>query len=135
MTITLGLAAYGVTLPHRYLGLVVTIALGAFCFTACGAAVATFIPNEDAAPAIVNFVLFPALFISGTFGNISSTSLVGRIAAVLPVRHLVKQLTAVFDPSLPGNAISAYHLGVLFGWGVLALVVAAVRFQWEPPKR
>ena len=47
LTITLGLTAYGVTLPHRYLGLIVTVALGAVCFTACGAAVATFIPNED----------------------------------------------------------------------------------------
>ena len=135
LTVTLGLTAYGVTLPHRYLGLVITIAFGAFCFTACGAAVATFIPNEDAAPAIVNFVLFPVLFISGTFGNISNTSAVGRIAAVFPVRHLVKQMTAVFDPSLSGNAMSAYHLGVLFGWGVLGIVVAALRLKWEPPQR
>ncbi len=134
LTIALGLIAYGVTLPHRYLGLVLTILLGAFCFSACGAAVATFIPNEDAAPAIVNFVLFPLLFISGTFGTIASTSFLGRVAAVFPIRHLVLQLEAVFDPSLHGTGISAFHVGVLLAWGVAGIALAAARFRWEPPQ-
>ena len=34
LTLTLGLLAYGVTFPGRYLGFVVAIALGAFCFSA-----------------------------------------------------------------------------------------------------
>lgn len=135
LVITLGLVAYGVTLPHRYLGLIVTIALAAFCFTACGAAVATFIPNEDAAPAIVNFVMFPLLFISGTFGTISDTSVPGRIAAVFPIRPLVLQLTAVFDPTASGSGIMAARVAVLLAWGIVALVVASVRFRWDPPQR
>ena len=135
LVITLGLVAYGVTLPHRYLGLIVTIALAAFCFTACGAAVATFIPNEDAAPAIVNFVMFPLLFISGTFGTISNTSVPGRIAAVFPIRPLVQQLTAVFDPTASGSGITAARVAVLLAWGIVALVVASVRFRWDPPQR
>ena len=52
---------------------------------AVGALVATFVPNEDAAPAIINFVLFPLLFISGTFGRVDATSALGRIASVFPV--------------------------------------------------
>jgi ABC-2 type transport system permease protein len=135
LTITLGVTAYGVTLPHRYLGLVVTIALGAFCFTSCGAAVATFIPNEDAAPAIVNFVMFPMLFISGIFGKIANTSAPGRIAAVFPVRHLAQQLADVFDPTVHGNGISAVHVAVLLAWGAGSLLVAAKRFRWDPPQR
>jgi ABC-2 type transport system permease protein len=135
LTSTLGLTAYGVTLPHRYAGLVITVALGAFCFTACGAAVATFIPNEDAAPAIVNFVMFPLLFISGIFGTISNTSVPGRISALFPIRHLGQQMVAVFDPSISGSGISLVHVVVLLAWGVAALVVAAVRFRWDPPQR
>jgi ABC-2 type transport system permease protein len=135
LVITLGLVAYGVTLPHRYLGLVVTVAVGAICFTACGAAVATFIPNEDSAPAIVNFVLFPLLFISGTFGTIDSTSFVGRLAAVFPIRHLVVQMTTIFDPSQSGAGLSAYHLGVMLAWAAVAIVIASRRFKWEPPQK
>ena len=132
LTTALGITVYGVTMPHRYLGLVLTIAAGAFCFSACGAAVATFIPNEDAAPLIVNFILFPLLFISGAFGRIDSTSVPGRVAAVFPIRHLVLQIVAVFDRSVSGNAISAFHLGMLLLWGVVGLAVAAKRFRWEP---
>jgi ABC-2 type transport system permease protein len=129
---TLGLVAYGVTFPGRYLGLVVNLAVGAFCFSALGSMVATFVPNEDAAPAIINFVLFPLLFISGTFGRVESTSTLGRIAAVFPVQHLNKLLEAVFNPNAHGTGIVASHVAVLLVWGVGALLVAAKRFRWEP---
>jgi hypothetical protein len=83
----------------------------------------------------VNFVLFPLLFISGTFGTISSTSFVGRIAAVFPVRHLVQQLTSVFDPSISGSGVSVVHVAVMLAWAVVAIAVAATRFKWEPAQR
>ena len=49
-----GVIASGVTFPGRYLALVLAIVVGAFCFSALGIAVSTFVPNEDAAPAIIN---------------------------------------------------------------------------------
>jgi ABC-2 type transport system permease protein len=131
----LGLIAYGVTFPGRYLGLIVALAVGAFCFSAVGSMVATFVPNEDAAPAIINFVLFPLLFISGTFGTVDSTSTLGRIAALFPVRHLNQLLEAVFNPNAPGTGMIASHIGVLLLWGAGALVIAARRFRWEPGHR
>ena len=116
-----GLIAYGVTLPHRYLGLVVTVALGAVCFSACGAAVATFIPNEDAAPGDRELRPVPAAV---HLRNVRPGSRTRRssagIASVFPVRHLVQQLTAVFDPSVSGSGISAVHIAVLLAWGVVA---------------
>ena len=89
-------------------------------------------PNEDAAPAIINFVLFPMLFISGTFGRIDATSTLGRIASVFPVWHLNKLLEGVFNPNTTGTGVVASHVAVLAAWGVGALVVAARRFRWEP---
>ena len=67
------------------------------------------------------------LFISGTFGTIANTSVPGRIAAVFPVRHLVLQIAAVFDPSITGSGISCVPFGVLLAWGVVGLAVAAKR--------
>jgi ABC-2 type transport system permease protein len=131
----LGIVAYGVTFPNRYLGLLVALAFGGFCFAAVGSMVSTFVPNEDAAPAIINFVLFPMLFISGTFGRIDATSALGRIASVFPVWHLNKLLEAVFNPHASGTGIVASDVAVLAAWGVGALVVAAVRFRWEPRTR
>lgn len=131
----LGIVAYGVTFPDRYLGLLVALALGGFCFAAIGSMVSTFVPNEDAAPAIINFVLFPMLFISGTFGRIDATSALGRIASVFPVWHLNKLLEAVFNPYAGGTGIIASDVAVLVAWGIGALVVATVRFRWEPRTR
>jgi ABC-type multidrug transport system, permease component len=131
----LGIAAYGVTFPGRYLGLIVALAAGAFCFSALGSMVATFVPNEDAAPAIINFILFPLLFISGTFGRVDSASALGRVASVFPVFHLNKLLEAVFNPNAAGTGVIASHVAVLLAWGVGALVIAARRFRWEPRHR
>jgi ABC-2 type transport system permease protein len=132
LVVLLGVVAYGVTFPGRYLGLAVAIVAGGFCFSALGVAVSTFVPNEDAAPAIINFILFPLLFISGTFGPVSSTSALGRVAAVFPVRHLVLAMVGVFNPFGGGTGITAVHTLALLGWGVIGLLVSLRRFRWEP---
>ena len=44
-----------------------TLVLGAASFCALGVAVASLIRNSEAAPAVVQLVLFPLLFISGTY--------------------------------------------------------------------
>ena len=67
LTTLAGVLFYGVVFPGRWVALVLTLAVGAFCFCALGLAMTTVIPTATASPAIVNGVLFPILFISGTF--------------------------------------------------------------------
>jgi ABC-2 type transport system permease protein len=132
LVIVLGVLAYDITFPGRYLGLVVTAALGACCFGSLGVAVSTFVPNEDAAPAIVNFIIFPLLFISGTFGPVKDGSALARIADVFPVRHLNQQMLAVFNPFASGTGIVGADTAVLAAWTVAGVVVSLRRFRWEP---
>ena len=132
LVIALGLLFYGVTFPGRYLALLVTTVTGAFCFSAIGIAVSTFVPNEDAAPAIINFILFPLLFISGTFGAVQATSVLGQIANVFPVRHLIQSMVAVFDPFRTGSGIRVSDLAVMIAWGLGGVAVSLLRFRWEP---
>jgi ABC-2 type transport system permease protein len=132
LVIALGIIVYGVTFPGRYLALIVSIAVGAFCFSSLGVAISTFVPNQDAAPAIINFVIFPLLFISGTFGQVGSDSIPGRIASVFPVRHLNQSIVAVFDPFATGQGLHLTHLAVMAAWGVGGVVISLSRFQWEP---
>ena len=132
LTTLLGVIVYGVTFPDRYLALVVAIASGAFCFSALGVLVSTIVPNEDAAPAIINFIIFPLLFISGTFGPIRNNSTLGRIAAVFPIRHLLQQLVEVFNPFGSGTGVVASHSAVMIAWGIGALALSLRRFRWEP---
>ena len=133
LVIALGVTVYGVVFPGRYLALVVAILVGAFCFSALGIAVSTFVPNEDAAPAIINFILFPLLFISGTFGPINETSTLAKIANVFPVRHLIRAMLDVFIPLHGGgDGIDATHLTVMAAWGIGGVVLSLRRFRWEP---
>jgi ABC-2 type transport system permease protein len=134
LTILMGVVVYGVTFPGRYLGLVVTIATAAFCFSAVGVAMSTFVPNEDAAPAIVNFAVFPLLFISGTFGPITDGSTLARVADLFPIRHVNKLMVSVFDPFAHGSGLALGHLLVVFAWGFAALAFGVFRFRWEPKK-
>lgn len=132
LTIAFGIVVYGVIFPGRYLGLVVAIAAAAFCFSALGVAASGLVPNEDAAPAIINFVIFPVLFLSGTFGNVPDNSGAARISDLLPVRHLNKLLFAVFNPAGHGTGIIAVHLVVILAWGAAGLIIGVRRFRWEP---
>lgn len=135
LVIALGIIVYGVSFPDRYVALALSIAVGAFCFSSLGVAMSTLVPNEDAAPAIINFALFPLLFISGTFAPVDADSVPGRIAVFFPVRHLTRSIVDAFDPFVTGSGISPAHLGVMFAWGVGGVAVSLRRFRWEPRRR
>ncbi|HVE94049.1 MAG TPA: ABC transporter permease [Acidimicrobiales bacterium] len=132
LTISLGLLVYGISFPGRYIGLIVTIAAAAFSFSAIGVLVSTFVPNEDAATAIINFILFPLLFISGTFGRVEPGSALGTVAGFFPIQHLNKLMEAVFNPFTDGTGLIGWHLLILLLWGVAATALSLRRFNWMP---
>ena len=81
--------------PTHWLAIAVALALGAASFCALGVAVASLIRNSEAAPAVVQLVLFPLLFVSGTYMPIHSEVL-NRISGALPVRPFNDALLAPF---------------------------------------
>jgi ABC-2 type transport system permease protein len=119
---------YGVPLPSHWLALVATLVLGAACFCALGVAVASIIANAEAAPAVAQLVLFPLLFLSGTYLPIHS-ALLNRITGWLPVRPFNEALAG---PLVLHDGVDWTHLAVLAAWGVLGAVAAIRRFRWDP---
>ena len=99
---------FGVPLPTHWAAIFVTLVLGAASFCALGVAVATLIRNSEAAPPVVQLVLFPLVFISGTYMPIHSAAL-NRVAGLLPVRPFNQALLGPF----------AHHTG----------------FDWQQPRR
>jgi ABC-2 type transport system permease protein len=132
LTTSFGVLFYNVTFPGRWTAFFLTLVVGAFCFCSLGLAMTAVIPTATASPAIVNGLLFPILFISGTFYPVQATSMLGRVASVLPVRHFEQAVFAVFDPRRGGAGIEPGALLVMLGWGLAALIVAVKRFRWEP---
>jgi ABC-2 type transport system permease protein len=128
-----GVLFYGVHFyGARLLPLLLTFAVASSSCCALGLALSTLVPNADAAPAIVNFVYFPIVFISGTFFPVRQSSGLAHIAALFPVRHVILAVFAGFDPQRSGPSFEWGHLAVVAGWGVVGLVVAIRRFRWEP---
>jgi ABC-2 type transport system permease protein len=121
-------ALYGVPLPSHWTAIVVTLVLGAASLCALGVAVASLIRNAEAAPAVVQLVLFPLVFISGTYFPIES-SVLNRIAGVFPVRPFNE---ALIGPFARHTGFDWHHLGVLLAWGVVGALVAIRRFRWDP---
>jgi ABC-2 type transport system permease protein len=133
LTTAAGVVLYGVRFPGRWVALAIVIGAAAFCFSSLGVAVAGLVPNEDSAPAIVNFAIFPLLFLSGTFGNVAEGSTAARVSAFFPIRHLNALLFAVFDPIHKGAAhVVGRDLAIVLAWGLAALVVGIRTFRWEP---
>jgi ABC-2 type transport system permease protein len=111
--------------------LVVFVVLGVVCFAALGVALSHVIPNFDSAPAYVNAVFLPAIFISGVFYDAADApAFLHDVAEVLPLVHLIDGLTGamVTGESLVDNAGS---LAVLAVWAVAGVVLAVRGFSWE----
>ena len=119
---------YGIPFPTHWLAIGLTLVLGAASFCALGVAVASVISNAEAAPAVAQLVLFPLLFVSGTYMPIHS-QLVNRIAGWLPVRPFNEALTGPFAQH---TGADWPHLVVLAAWGGVGAIVATRRFRWDP---
>ena len=96
-------------LPTHWPAIALALVLGAASFCALGVAVASLIRNAEAAPAVVQLVLFPLLFISGTYMPIHSAVL-NRISGALPVRPFNQ---ALLGPFAQHTGFDWHNLGVL----------------------
>jgi ABC-2 type transport system permease protein len=119
---------YGVPFPSQWPAIALTLVLGAASFCALGVAVASMIANAEAAPAVTQLVLFPLLFLSGTYLPISS-QLLNRVTGWLPIRPFNEALTG---PLSRDTGPDWRHLAVLAAWGVIGATVAVRRFRWDP---
>jgi ABC-2 type transport system permease protein len=119
---------YGVPLPSQWPAIALTLVLAAASFCALGVAVASVISNAEAAPAVAQLVLFPLLFLSGTYLPIHS-ALLNRVAGWLPVRPFNEALTG---PLSRNTGADWRHLAILAAWGAAGAFVAVRRFRWDP---
>ncbi len=130
----LGRLFFGTALPGEVVSLALVLLLGAAAFAGLGLAATALIRSADGASAVLNFLLLPMAFLSGSFGPTRHYPRVLRaVGDVLPLKYLVDLIQAVY---LDGRQIWARPgaIGVLAAWGVAGLLVALRRFRWEPQR-
>ncbi|MGI8983382.1 MAG: ABC transporter permease [Acidimicrobiales bacterium] len=133
LTVGLGVIAFGVEFrAGTAAGLFVTLALGAACFCALGLAVSGLCPNADAAPAIVNFSVFPLVFVSGIFFPLDNApGWLASAAELFPVQQLADGLQYAFDPRTTGLGFNGDDLWRLLAWTVAGSLLAVRLFRWD----
>jgi ABC-2 type transport system permease protein len=131
LVVLAGKLFFGVDWPRDGLGLVVFAVVGVVTLAALGVAWSHAIPNFDAAPAYVNIVFLPVIFISGVFFDAENTPAFLRdIAEALPLTHLIDGLSGAMVDGTP-LADHLSDLAVLALWGAAGLVLAVRGFRWE----
>src|SRR5688572_8577512 len=126
-----GATVFGLDWPPDPVALVVFVVVGVCCFASMGVALSHLIPNFDSAPAYVNAVFLPMIFISGVFYDADDAPRVLRdIAEVLPLKHLIDGLSGAMVTG-EGVADNALALLVLAIWTAGATVLAIRGFSWE----
>jgi ABC-2 type transport system permease protein len=130
--LTLGSVLFGASAPKNALAFAGAIVLGVVCFAGMGIGAAALIRSADGASAVVNVVLLPMAFLSGSFGPRGDYPEVLRaIADVLPLTYFLDIVSGIY---LDGDSLVAdpKALAVIAAWGVGGVIVALRRFSWMP---
>jgi ABC-2 type transport system permease protein len=131
----LGRALHGTPFPSDIASLAAAVVIGAAVFAALGTATASVIRSAEGSSAVVNFILLPMAFLSGSFGETRHLpAFLRAIADVLPLKYFIDLVNAVY---LRGHAVwtRPQDLAVLAAWGIGGLVFTKFKFGWEPRER
>ena len=133
--LALGRFGFGASMPANWLGFAGAIVLGVASFAGLGFGAAALIRSAEGVSAVVNLVILPMAFLSGSFGPTRRfPEFLQAIGDVLPLTYFLDIVNGVY---LDGDSIFAdpTALAIVLAWGLAGLVVAVRRFGWVPRER
>ena len=129
---TLGSLLESTPWPSNALSLAAALLLGASAFAGLGLAISSVIRSVEGSSAVMNIVLLPMAFLSGSFGPTADyPQFLQAIGDVLPLKYLVDAVNAIY---LQGTQLwdEPTAVAVLVAWGAFGIAVAMRKFRWEP---
>ena len=133
--VLLGRFVFDASAPANWLGFAGAVVLGVACFAGLGVGAASLIRSAEGVSAVVNVVLLPMAFLSGSFGPREDyPGVLDAIADVLPLTYFLDIVNGVY---LDGESLIAdpTALAIVAAWGAAGLVIALTRFSWMPHER
>ncbi len=130
--VVLGTLAFDASAPANWLGFVGAMVIGVACFAGMGVGATSLIRSAEGVSAVVNVIVLPMAFLSGSFGPTDEyPAFLQAIADVLPLTYFLDIVTGVY---LEGDSVLAEPraLAVLAAWGAAGVVIAVRRFSWVP---
>jgi ABC-2 type transport system permease protein len=122
---------FQVKVEGSYFHLFVAVTLGTLAFIAIGSIIASSCKTPRAANAVAQILLYPLMFLSGSFWPLEMMpQFLQKIAEVLPTTYLVETIRSIIVQGL-GLGDNLTNLLVLVGWMAVGLAVSAKMFRWE----
>ena len=143
-TTALSMAFFHVRLPQHLLEFLGVVLLGAATLCSLGVAITALIPDQDAAPAVVNIIAFPLLFLSGLFFPVGKGTL-HDIAQWLPLAApcstpsstrspprcgTARRYAGATPPVLHSSGPVAADIAVIVVWLAIGTLVSLRTFRW-----
>ncbi len=124
---------YGVTLPIRgALQVLPILVIGSLTFIAMGQMISGLLSQISAAVALGQLVYYSQMFVSDLFIPLSDMPhWIQRLAPLLPAHALVHAIRPAFTEHI-GETALGFHLGVVVIYALMATLLAARLFRWEP---
>ena len=129
--LALGALVFDAGMPENPEGFAGAVVLGCLSFAGLGVGAASLIRSAEGVSAVVNVVVLPMAFLSGSFGPTRDfPTLVQAIADVLPLTYFLDIVDGVYlgDPLFDDRSAVL----IVLAWGAAGLVVALRRFSWMP---
>ena len=133
--LALGGLGFGASMPRNWLGFAGAIVLGVAAFAGLGFGAAALIRSAEGVSAVINLVILPMAFLSGSFGPTRRfPEFLQKIGDVLPLSYFIDIVNRVY---LRGGSLFSdpKALAMVLGWGAAGVVVAVARFGWMPRER
>lgn len=129
--IIVGLLLFKAHVVGSYSLLLLCVVMGALMFLGLGFTISGFAKTADSVPAIANLVVFPMMFLGGTFFSISSMPpWLQSIAQFLPLTYFSTALRDVMTKGSGFTDIWTSLLGMAV-WGVILITAATYTFKFQ----
>ena len=127
----LGVFLFHANIIGSYLLLLLCVILGAVMFLGLGFTISGLSKTVDSVPAIANLVVFPMLFLGGTFFAISNMPpWLQSIAKFLPLTYFSTSLREVMTKGSGFFNIKWQLLGMLV-WSIILITLATYTFSFQ----
>ncbi len=132
--IAVGVLLFGVTIVGggiSYLWILITVILGAIMFLGLGFVISGVSKTTESVPAIANLVVFPMLFLGGTFFPVDAMpTWLQYIAKALPLTYFSSALRDIMNKG--AGFVDIYpDLIVMTVWAIVLVVLAILTFSFE----
>lgn len=118
--------------PSELFSLALAVSFGAVCFAGMGVGAASLIRSAEGSSAVVNVIVLPMAFLSGSFGPTADyPDFLEKIGELLPLKYFIELVGAIY---LDGEQFwsQGSAIGVVAAWGAIGLAIAVRGFRWEP---